>query len=415
LPLLVEARESRPSRTVIGDLLRRHHLPLFLLAAVGELAAVYLLLTVGSHRFIDLDVYRIGVQAWLHGRDMYGQLPPTQVGMSLPFIYPPFAAVLLSPLALLPWSVSAVVTFGLSTVGLALTLYLACRRIWPGGGQRGAALLAALALPACTWLEPVRETYWFGQVNIVLMTLVALDCLVERPKWPRGMLVGIAAAVKLTPAAFVLLFLVRRDYRSVVVTMASAAAATLVGFLVAPTESVRYWLGGFAGASGVSGSPFATNQTIKAVLARFDLPRTEQTVLWVILAAIIVAAAWIAMRHALHNDELVLAFGLNALAGLLVSPTSWSHHWVWVAPALLAVLAHAVRHRALPWFSASAAIVAVCAVGAHSLLPEGDGRELHWTPVQHLIGDSYVLLALVLLGSAVWSAVRVRRIALEVA
>src|SRR5438046_1118102 len=157
---------------------------------------------------------------------MYGQLPPTQVGMSLPFIYPPFAAVLLSPLALLPWAVSAVVTFGLSTVGLALTLYLACRRIWPSGGQQGAALLAALALPACSWLEPVRETYWFGQVNIVLMTLVALDCLVERPKWPRGVLVGIAAAVKLTPAAFVLFFLVRRDFRSAVVTVVSAAVAS---------------------------------------------------------------------------------------------------------------------------------------------------------------------------------------------
>jgi len=53
------------------------------------------------------------------------------------------------------------------------------------------------------------------------MALVALDCLVAKPKWPRGMLIGVAAAIKLTPAVFVLFFLLRRDYRSAVTAAVS--------------------------------------------------------------------------------------------------------------------------------------------------------------------------------------------------
>jgi alpha-1,2-mannosyltransferase len=409
LSLLAEVRGSRPSPAVIGTLLRRYRLPLLAVAALGELLAIFGLLTSGAHGFIDLDVYRLGVQAWLHGADMYGQLPPTMVGIRLPFIYPPFAALLLSPLALVPWSVSAVATFALSTVALALTLYLASRRLWPGGGRWGAVVVGALALPVATWLEPMRETYWFGQVNILLMCLVAVDCLVEHPRWPRGVLVGVAAAVKLTPAAFVLFFLVRRDVRATIGALAGGVVASLIGFLVAPSASLRYWFGGLAGASGVSGSPFATNQTLRAVLARLDLPKGQQSVLWAALATLVLLATWVAMRHATRSGEVVLALGLNATAALLVSPTSWSHHWVWVAPTLLAVLYHAVRWRSAAWGVAAALITAVFAYGAHNQLPEGEGRELHWTPVQHLVGDSYVLVAVVLLGVAAVAALRVRR------
>ena len=164
--------------------------------------------------------------------------------MALPFIYPPFAAMLLAPFAFpaVDGRLGAAVR---ALAGLpAATLYVTARQAWPDGGPGGALSAAALALPLLLWIEPVLETFEFGQVNLVLMGLVAVDCLAPRTRWPRGLLIGIAAAIKLTPAAFVLFFLLRRDVRAAVVTVVTAAVATGIGFVVDATSSARYWFGG---------------------------------------------------------------------------------------------------------------------------------------------------------------------------
>ena len=185
-------------------------------------------------RHIDLEVYRFGVQAWLAGGDMYGTLPETSDHITLPFIYPPFAAIVLLPLAVAPWLLAWSALLALSTAALGLTFFLVARRLWPSGGRGGALSVASIALPLALAvqpgkavdfsrpappipafaLEPVMQTIEFGQVNLLLMALVALDVLVVRTRWPRGLLIGIAAAIKLTPAAFVLYFLLRREYRA---------------------------------------------------------------------------------------------------------------------------------------------------------------------------------------------------------
>ena len=182
------------------------------LATAAVLAASLML---RDRSFEDLAVYRIGVRTWLHGGDMYGPLPPAHPGgLVLPFIYPPFAALVLSPLALLPWPVAWVAMLLLSLVSLVIVVYVTARRLWPGGGRASAVLVTAVGVPASLLLDPVAQTFWFGQVNLLLMALVAVDCLVPSPRWPRGLLVGVAAAIKLTPAAFVLLLVIRRDYRA---------------------------------------------------------------------------------------------------------------------------------------------------------------------------------------------------------
>lgn len=366
------------------------------------------------HGFLDLDVYRLGVRQWLGGGDMYGTLPATRDGARLPFIYPPFAAIVLSPLALIPWSVARLLNFGLTVAALGVTIYLCTRRLWPGSARPGswpsdwpsAAVISGFALPLALWLEPVRETIGFGQINLILMALVAADCLVENPRWPRGLLIGIAAAIKLTPAVFLLYLLLRRDIRATAVTIASGALATAVGFAVLPTESVRYWFGGLAGAAGVSGSPYANNLTVKAALARLSPPPPIQSGLWLLVAAVVLAAAVVGIRRALRQSHAVLAMVITSAAGLLLSPTSWSHHWVWVVPALLTMVAESVRTRSVGWIVAGVATMCTCYVGMHNFLPKGDGRELAWSSGEHLLGNSYVLLTLVLL--IVWAAPAVR-------
>jgi alpha-1,2-mannosyltransferase len=372
--------------------------------AVVALAAVAGIVTVFRcfHGFIDLDVYQLGVRQWLGGGDIYGTLPPTHDGARLPFIYPPFAAIALLPLAVIPWSVARVVNFGLAIAALTVTIYLCTRRLWPALDRQHVLLISGSALPLALWLEPVRETIGFGQVNLILMMLVAADCLVEKPLWPRGLLVGIAAAIKLTPAVFLLYFLLRKDFRAAVVSIASGALATAVGFAVLPGESMRYWFGGFASAAGVSGSPYANNQSLQAALARLSLLPPVQSGLWLLAATVVLAAAGFGVLRTVHKPDPVLAMVIIGAVGVLLSPTSWSHHWVWIVPALLAMAGELVRTHSPGWLIATAVTIATFSAGMHNFLPKGDGRELAWTASEHLLGDSYVLLTLVLL--VVWAA-----------
>lgn len=372
-----------------------------LLAAAGIVA-----LFRGFHGFLDLDVYRLGVRQWLNGGDLYGTLPATHDGARLPFIYPPFAALVLSPLALIPWGAAKLINFGLAIAALGVTIYLSIRRLAPTGNRQHTLLVSGVALTAALWLEPVRETIGFGQINLILMALVAADCLVDKPRWPRGLLTGMAAAIKLTPAVFVLYFLIRRDARATMVTIISGALATAAGFAVLPRESLRYWFGGFGSVAGISGSPYATNQTIKAALARLSLPPPVESGLWLLITVLVVVVAMAGIWRAVRRDHAVLAMVVTGAAGLLLSPTSWSHHWVWVVPALLAMVAECERIRSVGWVGAAALTTATCYLGLHNFLPKGNGRELAWSPAEQLLGDSYVLLALALL--LVWGAPAVR-------
>ncbi|WP_082393309.1 glycosyltransferase 87 family protein [Nocardia arizonensis] len=351
-----------------------------------------------SRGFIDLQVYRLGVETLRHGGDMYGQLPQTTLGIGLPFIYPPFAALVLGPFALLPWDAAAFTFFVTSTAALALTLYLVARKVWPGQDARGLALFAtACAAPLAMLLEPTRSTLDFGQVNLLLMVLVAADCLTEKPRWRRGMLVGIAAAIKLTPAAFVLYFLVRKDYKAAVTAAVTGAAATALSFAILPGASVRYWFGGLGNVDGLSGSAFHTNQSIQGVLARLRVPEPTFTILWLLLGAALLLLVVVAMRRA--ADMPALALSINAVFTLLVSPISWSHHWIWIAAALFAMVGYATRlpwRRGLFWYAVSAATAAMFIYGPQNWLPNGEQRETQWTPWQHVIGNTYVWLSVAL-------------------
>lgn len=172
----------------------------FLLAAgavIGMVAAVL----VARSQFIDLQVYRFGAQALWRGDDLYGPLPPTSAGVTLPFIYPPFAAIALTPLVTAPWWCAAVAMFALSVAALGLALVVTVRVALP---HRRAVAVGLGLVPVALLFEPVRATLGFGQVNLVLMGMVLADGLLPTTRWPRGTLVGLAAAVKITPAAFVL-------------------------------------------------------------------------------------------------------------------------------------------------------------------------------------------------------------------
>jgi alpha-1,2-mannosyltransferase len=360
---------------------------------------------------IDLDVYRIGGRAWLRDVYLYGRLPATEVGTRLPFTYPPVAALLLSPFALVPMAVAATV-LTLGTIALlAVVLRVFLRRL--GGPAAGSPwTLAWLLLPALL-LEPVRDTLGFGQVNVVLMALVSLDCLTENPVWPRGALTGLAVAVKLTPAGFLLFFLVRRDGRAVCTTALSFAAMTALGFAVAWHDSARYWTSVVFQAGRAGSLQSASNQSILAVLVRAGLdPHTPAcTAIWLALSAAVAAVAFHGMRRALAASEPCLALSLNAFAVLLISPISWSHHWVWCVPALLTFAALGVSRHSRLLLAAAGIGLAIFATAPQFWLSHRRSPELAGAMWQLITGSPYVLFAaLILLLASSASAFPVARL-----
>lgn len=337
---------------------------------------------------IDLDVYRIGAKVLLDGGNLYGQLPQTEIGIGLPFTYPPIAAVLFVPLALMPaWLAN--LALSLSTVLCVwLVQHLVVRESL--GRRAGLAPLVSLALLVGLALGPVRETIGYGQVNAVLMMLVAVGLIAGRGRKWRGWLVGLAMAAKLTPAVFLAYFLIRRDWRALGNAVLSALVFTGLGSLITPSASLQYWTSILFDPSRIGGLAYVSNQSINGALIRLT-HGGQVTVLWFAVCAVIGIASLFAMHRLLKAGQLASAVLMMGLFALLASPVSWSHHWVWVAPALVVLVAR--------WRSSGRArfiIVAVVGVVVFCsrlvwFMPHENDAELTWTWWQQILGNAQVL------------------------
>ncbi|GHH61274.1 glycosyltransferase 87 family protein [Lentzea cavernae] len=320
---------------------------------------------------IDSAVYRSGALAVMRGEPLYGPLAATPPwSPELPFTYPPIAAVLFAPLALLPPQVVWAVFAAASAVGLGVVL-----RSSLGAG------LAAFALLLVPALEPVWRTLAFGQINIVLMALVVVDVLLLRGHKASGVLVGVAAAIKLTPLIFIAhLFLTgrRQDAVRALVTFACLNSA---GFLLLPRDSITYVASALVKGNNATGNGWITNQSVAGVVQRLSGEAEWAFWLSASLCLLVTALAVVLVRSALRRDDQLVALLVTAFAGLLISPISWSHHWVWVVPLVGCLVA---RRRMIA--AAGAAVIFVVGHGQTGIL---------W------LDNAYVLTALLLAGGVV--------------
>ena len=364
---------------------------------------------------IDIDVYRMGGQAWLDHRPLYadGAMFHTRGGLDLPFTYPPLAAVAFAPFAWLSLTGASIAITLTTLVLLIVSTVIVLTRldVWPHttvtaepAWLRRCWLAAACVAPAIIYLEPIRSNFDFGQINVVLMTLVIADCLPRRTPWPRGMLLGVAIALKLTPAVFLLYFLLRRDTRAVVVTATSAVAATLAGFAFAWRDSLQYWTQTVHNTDRIGTATLNTNQNIAGALARLGIGQSERFVLWMLACFAVLALTVWAVRRVLRADQPVLALICVAMFGLVVSPVSWSHHWVWVLPTVLVIAVVAYRGRNLALAVVDAAGIALMVWTPIPLMPEH--RETTASLWRQLAGGSYVWWAVAVITVA--GAVSVR-------
>lgn len=275
--------------------------------------------------FVDLTDFYYGGVSVLEGVDVYAPRPGV-----LAFNYPPFAAVAFVPLGIVGLSVSKVV-FTMATLVAYVVSLVAIRRAL-GARWTTTILLGAAGLA----LEPVVRTLVLGQIGIILMGLVLAD-LYLMPARFRGVLIGLAAGIKLTPAVFVLYLVLRRDWRGTVLAITTGTATLAVGWLAASGSSQRYWLGGFDKFDRFGDLAFSpVNQSVRSFVSRVA-PAAPGWVLWVAIAAAAAVAFSAAVLHQRRGYWTGVALSL-AGATLLLSPISWTHHWVWVVPTLGALV-----------------------------------------------------------------------------
>lgn len=375
---------------------------------VGPLASVLVVACAvawaSTRRPVDLGVYRLGADSVLSGSDRlyagfgYGILP---------FTYPPFAACLFVVLVLLP--VGA--TIPLLAAASMGSLHTVLRRSVPHLAR--SSPLFAVLLAAATLLEPTSATLSFGQVNLVLAALVAIDLLPAGSRRWNGVLIGIAAGVKLTPAVFVVVLLCRRDWPGLARAVGAFAASVVLGFLVLPRSSLDYWSATLTHVQRVGGVAYSGNQSVSGLVWRVVGP--GDPVLTLTLSAVIVLLLLAVLTRAGSRGDRLTALVMAAVAGLLVSPISWSHHWVWVVPMLAWIAREVVarRRRRAPergtsgWVALGAAWCFCLFARVIWWAPAGDDRAYAASPLAQVAMNSYVLLGFVTFAAvagASWAA-----------
>ena len=373
------------------------------LVGVGLLSAVVAVGLVRQglpHHFLDLLVYRFGSRAATHGQALYQLHGPA----GLRFTYPPFAAFAMWPLTLMPMPVAGGVVLA-TNAALAWGLLALSLRHLPGGvGSVRAVALATLLLPLVLLLEPVQSTLTFGQVNLFLALMVGVDLLAV-PERFRGLLTGVAAAIKLTPAVYILYLVIRRQYRSAALAGAAAAACTLASFAVDPALSRDFWFHALLDTGRIGGQDYAGNQSLWGSMFRLSEPATPPRVLWLALVATVLTVLWWVVRHD-HAVTPLEGYALAGVATSLISPISWTHHLTWIVPVLVILGGHAWRQRGRPgpflWLMGTY-LLFTARVPWHFAHRPGH----HWVDgaLGQVLESSYVLFMIaVLLGST--SAVR---------
>ena len=414
---------------------------------------------------IDLDVYRGGgmivrhvtQQVDSHHRIHYFYNPHlspsplygwTRSGGtdSLAFTYTPFAAVFFALVSFLSSGVATPVWTVISFTSLIAALWFTANGL--GIADRkvkaGTALLGAAA---AIWIEPVFRNIYLGQINLVLMALILWDLTQPDTRKNKGFATGVAAGIKLVPLIFIPYLLITRKFRQAAMTVAGFLATLLVGFAVIPKDSAQYWFHGlFFNGSRTGFTGWLGNQSLDGLITRLSGSIHAAKPLWLATSAIVLAAGIVAAKLLYDNGYLMPAILVTALTGDLISPISWDHHWVWVAPGIVTAAYYAARawQRGRARQAAGLIITAVALLAIYAAWPawlwgqrtrsfnflmgiiwnppnsnpfktyylHGDQpslAEYHWHGLQLLTGNAYVLAGLAALLAIVLTAVLLPR------
>ena len=343
--------------------------------------------------WVDLDVYIRGAAAVIRHERLYSVSVH-----GLPFTYPPFAAVLYVPLELLG-TVGARWVLTVASIGCYVVVIVVCARRL----RMNLAMAAVIGLAGLAF-EPFLRTILLGQINLVLLALIVVDTLVVPARY-RGMLIGVAAGIKILPGAFIFFLVLKREWGAVGRAVAAFAATVAVGAVFAPHDSWLFWKGGFINLSrwGPENMIGGDNQSLSAAFMRLSRDISPSTILMLLMSAGVMGLGLVAAKRQIERGNDVNGLVCIAFASLLASPISWTHHWVWAVPALLVLVAG--RHRV-----AAVVFATLFVTGPMWLAPRGHFVELRDNWWQAAACVSYVVVGLAYLiffaMSRTWSGTR---------
>ena len=400
---------------------RDRRVPAWVLGAGGVLFAVSVAVLIIVFRsfprqllsMLDLHVYLWGGRLVRRSGDPYG---PKFGKTNLYFTYTPMAAGFFALAAGIKLHTAKLLMTAASLASLVAAVWLTwgALRYRRSAGRLGATLaVAALAL----WIEPVQQTLAFGQVNLGLMFIIVADLCLPESCWLKGAGVGVAAGFKLTPLIFIPYLMLTRRFRAAGVATATFVLTIAGSFLLMPKAAHQYWSGNlFSNAQRLGNIAYVGNQSLNGALLRLLGGAAAARPYWLAAAAVVGAAGLVLAAWASRRGHEMIGILTCALTGLLVSPVSWSHHWVWIAPILVVLADLALRPGSLPasrlrrragWLGGLAVGALYFAYPLHrapgtARLPAGliwtvSGPAVQGTDMdglQQLIGDLYPLAAL---------------------
>jgi len=305
---------------------------LLLLAATAHILVTFA--GADPFRMIDLKVYVDGTHHIADGT-LYDYFSEP---LHLPFTYPPFSALLFSLISWIPWLVLRILWQAASFAAIAVIIHTTLRLLGRAGRQAdyplphvGSIVITGTALSV--FLEPVRTTLNYGQINLFLAAILLLGAASAR-QWVGGVTVGLAAGIKLVPAVTGLYYLLLRKWTAVIASIVTFAATVGIALIVLPRQTVRFYTDLMLD-PGRTGPVFsAINQSWRGALARLA-GRDQVTAPLAVAAGATLAIGLLAAWWAVRAGDRTGAFLAVQFIGLLVSPISWSHHWVWVVPLLV--------------------------------------------------------------------------------
>lgn len=397
--------------------------------AVIALAFILFLSTLRERAGLDMTVYWRAAQV-LHDANpstdsLYAPSLVEVGGLDLPFTYPPAAALLFWPLGGMSleqaWSIMEVANGLLLAAFAWLVLRLApFSRSWFLIRPMPTLVAFAVTCGLCWHLYPTWFTYTFGQINLLLAVLILADFGRRRAgRRGTGFLTGMAAGIKITPAAMGLVPLAQGRWRTIAGMAAGLAFTVIVAAILLPREvvdffTVQLWSTGRVGDEGR-----IANQSLNGVLHLWGVPESLLSPLWLVLVVLTIALGAVGIRRVSRAGDQFAATVIGAMIMLLISPISWEHHWVWVLPLVLALLpAHPRRTAAWQWAISIALIVLLFVVfsenpsvrAAAYLGDTGATVVFNGSPTLDRLGTVPVLASIL---ATAWVALRPRALAPE--